>query len=78
VSDAILSNESLELFTADCRAIISDYLLRNSMGKENSFQLLDGLLCCYLSHYFNIHPLGVDINNHQIHVSHEGTCKVKM
>jgi len=54
VPDAILSNESLELFTAECRAIISDYLLRNSMGRENSS--LDGPLCCYLLHYFKIHP----------------------
>ena len=73
--DAILSTESLELLAIECWAILSNYLLRNSMGRENGSQLLNGLHCSDLLHYFNIHSLRVGIHDHQVH---EGTCKVKI
>ena len=54
--DAILFGECLELFTAKHWPIACDYLLWNTMGRENRSKLLDCLLYCDLLHYFYIHP----------------------
>ena len=73
---AINTTKVLKFMTDECRGVVTNYGVRDSMCAEHHPQFVDGYCGCGSGCNMCFNPLRMCINRHQYHLAHKWSCVV--